>query len=275
MKLAVNYSPQSALLLEQNKVKFDLFKCPDWPELVESALAIHPVYVHFTLATRSRRLEQADWEKITQYLKITQTQYVNLHLMSESSLDYRDHAAVRRCLQLIIDEIKRIGDRFGPEHVIIENIPFSPSSHDHLRPVVDPENISEISSRTGCRLLLDVCHAAITAATLQITPQNYMQMLPVNRLAELHITGQTVENGQPTDHRAMNIEDWQLLEWVLEQVKTKRWTEPDILAYEYGGFGKIFEPFSDPDVMLHQIPHLYKLINPVLRDPRKDDIGGN
>ena len=49
MNFAINYSPQAGELLKQGKIEINLFKCPDWPELIQEASALAPVYVHFPL----------------------------------------------------------------------------------------------------------------------------------------------------------------------------------------------------------------------------------
>jgi uncharacterized protein (UPF0276 family) len=220
----------------------------------------HLTYVHFSLATCTPRLVQTDWSRIVHFMELTGTQNVNLHLLTESTLDIHDPAQVRRSLQRVKDDVSSLVDRFGPDHVIIENTPMTLTGRDYLRPVIDPDTISAITTQTGCRLLLDVSHACITCATLRMDPRQYLQKLPVHRLAELHITGLAVEDGQLTDHRAMREEDWPLLDWVFDQVRTGAWAAPGIVAFEYSGFGKVFEPFSDPAVLQTQVPRLFEMV---------------
>jgi uncharacterized protein (UPF0276 family) len=260
MKLAVNYSPQSSCLFEEGRIDLDLFKCPDWPELVDAALEEHSTYVHFSLGTCSPRLAQMDWSRVVHFMDLTGTQNVNLHLVTEPGLDYHDADRVKRSLQQVADDISSLVARFGPERVIVENTPLTLAGRDHLRPIVDPQAISALIAQTGCRLLLDVSHASITCATLGMDPRQYILGLPVQRLAEVHITGLAVEDGQLTDHRAMREEDWPLVEWVFEQIGSGAWAAPGILAFEYSGFGKVFEPFSDPSVLQTQVPRLYDMV---------------
>jgi len=261
MKLAVNYSPASSQLYKEKRITLDLFKCPDWPDMVNAALSEQCVYVHFRLSTGKPGLEQTDWQRITHFLELTGTQQVNLHLITDPSLNPDDPSEVKASIQKIIDQVSAVVDKFSPDKVIIENVPFFLRGHDHLRPIVDPETICNVVEQTGCMLLLDISHAIITSSTLGIDPKMYIQSLPVDRLAELHITGLANEDGQLVDHRAMRDEDWPILEWVLSQIKLGLWANPNILAFEYGGVGEIFSPHSDPLVLQMQVPRLFQLVH--------------
>jgi hypothetical protein len=263
MKLAVNYSPQSSQLFREGVIKLDLFKCPDWPDLVEAARKEQATYVHFSLATLTHNLAEANWQEISYLLALTGTQNINLHLLTEPTLDPDNPTETKNAIQRIIGLVNRVIDRFGPDRVILENTPMTIVGRDYMRPIVDPQAISYIIEKTGCRLLLDLSHAIISATTLEVEAFTYIQSLPVNRLAEVHITGLAIENGQLqlVDHRAMRAEDWRVLEWALAQIRSGGWSEPNIIAFEYSGFGKIFQPYSDPSVLKAQVPHLYRLVH--------------
>jgi uncharacterized protein len=261
MKLAVNYSPQSSKLYREGLIKLDLFKCPDWPDLVDAALKENSTYVHFSLATLANSLAEANWPEISRFLELTGTQNINLHLLSEPALDPTNAVQTKAAIQNIIDMIKRVIDRFSAERVILENTPMAKTGREYMRPIVDPQVISTIIEKSGCRLLLDLSHALISAVTLDMEPSSYIQNLPVNRLAEVHITGTVLENGQLVDHRAMQADDWPMLEWALAQIRSGGWAEPKIVAFEYSGFGKIFQPYSDPVVLEAQVPQLFRLIH--------------
>ena len=262
MKLAVNYSPQSSQLCREGVIKLDLFKCPDWPELVEAALKEQAAYIHFSLATLTHNLADANWQEVSHFLALTVTQNINLHLLTEPTLDPDDLAQTKNAILQIIGLVNRVIDRFGPVRVVLENTPMPVVGRDYMRPIVDTQAISYIIEKTGCRLLLDLSHAIISAATLEVEAFSYIQSLPFNRLAEVHITGMRIENGQLVDHRAMRAEDWPVLECALAQIRSGCWSEPNIIAFEYGGFGKIFQPYSDPAVLEAQVPQMYRLVHP-------------
>ncbi|HLV36123.1 MAG TPA: hypothetical protein VKY59_13445, partial [Spirillospora sp.] len=58
MKFALNYSPQAAELLRAGDIDIDLFKCPDWPHLIEQARQQRPVYIHFPLVAGQHNIDQ-------------------------------------------------------------------------------------------------------------------------------------------------------------------------------------------------------------------------
>ncbi len=49
MLFSINYSTQAAVLFQQDRLKIDRFKCPDWPDLIDEASEYCPPAVHFNL----------------------------------------------------------------------------------------------------------------------------------------------------------------------------------------------------------------------------------
>ena len=49
MQLAINYSLQALELRNEGRIRFDRFKCADWPDMIADARRHAPVYVHFPL----------------------------------------------------------------------------------------------------------------------------------------------------------------------------------------------------------------------------------
>ena len=93
MKLAINYSPQAAFLLTQQKIELDLFKCPSAsesvvreyvPTLLQDASASRPIYLHFPLHTSNGSVKAANWNEIEEALDQTGTPYVNVHLQAQT-----------------------------------------------------------------------------------------------------------------------------------------------------------------------------------------------
>ncbi len=95
MKLAVNYSPQAAELLQTGQIVFDLFKTPNWHDMVSDAATILPVYIHFDLVGDGR-LSNVDWSVVDDFLARTGTEMVNLHVVSMPDLDPCNHIQVDR-----------------------------------------------------------------------------------------------------------------------------------------------------------------------------------
>jgi len=260
MKLAVNYSPEAAGLLEQGKIEFDLFKCPPWPEMIATAVALMPTYVHFDLAVGDGSFERVDWNLIDRILEETSTGQVNFHLLTDPILNLDDPASVKENINQALSEVLQTTKRYGPERVIVENIPLPISGKNHLRPAVTPDVFQRLVAETGCGLLLDVSHARITARTLKIPEQDYLSSLPVKSIREMHITGLGLHNGELHDHLELTLDDWSSLEWVLGQIRTGNWSRPDIVAFEYGGTGESFRWRSEERVLANQVPVIYSLL---------------
>jgi len=80
MKFALNYSPQAADLLRAGDIEIDLFKCPDWPDLVAEARSLRPVYIHYPLVAGQGNVESVGLETIADWRSKTASRYVNTHI---------------------------------------------------------------------------------------------------------------------------------------------------------------------------------------------------
>jgi uncharacterized protein (UPF0276 family) len=261
MKLAVNYSPQAAELLQTDQIQFDLFKTPNWHNMVEEAVEIMPVYVHFDLCVGDGQLSQVDWAEVEDFLSSTGTSIVNLHVVSSPDLNPCDQGQVESKLDKIVEEVSSVCKRFGPERVITENIPLPLSGKEYLRPVTMPTFFQRLVTETGCGMLLDLAHAAITAKTMQTDPFNFFSEFPVRRLKEIHVNGLGMHEGAIHDHMEMMDRDWNLFETAIDHIKMGDWRTPEIVAFEYGGTGIPFAWRSETRVLLEQVPRLIKLVH--------------
>ncbi|MBO8157135.1 MAG: DUF692 family protein [Bacillaceae bacterium] len=267
MKFAVNYSHQAIDLLVQEAIDVDLIKCPEFDEDFITKVSQHrPVYMHFGLATGLNNIEQYNWNKVKSLKKVTNTPYVNLHLMAFSEdydgipVDTTEPKHVRLIKEQVIADVKKIANRFGSENVILENVVYRGSEGHILRPIIDPEIITEIVEETGCGLLLDLAHAQLTTKYLDMDVYDYVSMMPVDHLRELHITGIQHDGNRYRDSMPMTHDDWNLAEWAITNIKRGDWPEPWAVAFEYGGVGSKFEWRSDPKVLAEQVPRLRDLL---------------
>jgi hypothetical protein len=62
------------------------------------------------------------------------------------------------------------------------------------------------------------------------------------------------------DHVSIQESDWHWLDWVLDRVHSGECGAPKLLAFEYGGVGEPFEWRSSAEVIIEQVPMLYKHI---------------
>ena len=269
MKLAINYSPASAKLYRQGAITIDAFKVPDWPNLVDEASMICAPAVHFSLQAGTGTLAHTDWKLIDRLLAATATPYVNLHLEAHTQdypgvpADTIDPDQTNQVFENLLQDIRVVVNRYGPERVIAENIPYHGKHGEHVRPCVEPAIINRLLEQTNCGLLLDISHARISAHTLGLSDQEYLNQLPTQRIREMHIAGvHWLPDGGLQDHLAMLEDDWRLLDWVLEQIKNKAWGQPWMLAFEYGGVGSVFAWRSDADIIADQVPRLYAKVHP-------------
>src|SRR4030065_2916028 len=127
MELAINYPPAAAKLVNKKDLPIDRFKCPDWPWMVEEALRLKPVAVHFTLSAGSGKLHEPDWELVERVMEQTGTPYVNMHIdplqkdFPGIPLDTRDPAHVQLVTERLVQDVGAAVERFGADKVISEN----------------------------------------------------------------------------------------------------------------------------------------------------------
>ena len=269
MRFAINYSPQAEKLWRDGHIQVDLFKCPDWPTLVEEVSAIHQLYVHCSLITWRGGLDNIVCNMLQRWLDQTETLVINTHF----ALAQSDFVASRVSPEAVVEQALRLlsplCERFGAENIVIENIPYPPGAwiDAPLAEVVDPAVITEVTRRSGCGLLLDIAHAIRACeGTGRKDIKAYLNALPVQALRELHVVGllpEPDEDGIRHDHFALTDDDWALTEWALAQIRAGAWRKPDTLAFEYGGIGKRFAWRSKAAVIAEQAPRLYQLAKSV------------
>lgn len=266
MRLAVNYSPQAARLLNEERIDLDLFKCPDWPDLIAEARIHRPVYIHFPLNAGDGSVANADWHLIESLLSSTATPYVNMHLIARSE-DWPDIPVASQAdehLQAVaehlIRDVRTVTNRFGADRVMVENVIYRGPTGAMLYAAIAPEVIAQVVQETGCGLLLDTAHAWITAHHLEIPAEKYIARLPVQHLKEMHVTGTGHDGNRWRDHMSMREEDFALVTWALDQIRAGAWAPPWAVSFEYGGIGPAFEWRSSADVLAAQVPRLLALV---------------
>jgi uncharacterized protein (UPF0276 family) len=297
MEFAVNYSPQAAELLAQGKITFDRFKLPAWLDVIATAKALHPVYVHFPLRvgmgtgdaldTETRQLP--DWGKFEAILKDTNTPFINVHIAPITSdypdipSDTSDPAHTERLLEAVVRDVEGVARRFGAERVIIENDYYAPGKY--FRATCTAEFVRRVIEATGCGLLLDIGHARLAARELGVDARDYLGAMPVQRIGEIHLAGIQVfdEHWQETlrqagiaaetinqfagrwqDHLPMTEDDWAFYGWTIEQLRSGAWQKPRMFSLEYGGVGALWQAITDADVLARDIPRLRGMLEEVL-----------
>jgi uncharacterized protein (UPF0276 family) len=294
MKLAVNYSPILAQLVEDGAVTIDVFKCPAWESVVSVAEQLLPTYVHLPLivgkglgtAWNSEKKAVVAWDEVDRWLERTDTPYVNLHL--ETTL--RDYPQIPRnserpdhiefLVERALADIAPVVERYGKEQVMVENL-FD-DRLTYLRPTYLPEFIRMVIEEAGCGMLLDVSHARLAAERLNMDYAEYFAGLPTYAVRELHLTGiQTITMStilalhnsdldndtiaqfeekylhQRLDHLPMTPDDWKFWEWAMGEVRRGVWGTPWCVGYEVGGVGALWEYVANIAEFEVQISRLY------------------
>ncbi len=270
MRFAINYSPQAEQLWREGRIKIDVFKCPDWVDLVARVSQNHRVYVHCALFAGRGLNAGVDIGLLRHWLQATETVAINTHLAALAS-EFAQPGAVspEAVIKRAVHDVELLGAHFGNENIMVENVPYPDGyfGDSLLAEVVDPAVVSEIIRRTGCGFLLDIAHAIRACeGTNRADVKAYMDAMPVSALRELHVVGMAPEpdeRGVRRDHLPMTEADWRMAEWALGRIRSGRWQKPHTLAFEYGGIGEKFAWRSDATVIAEQAPRLYDLAHSV------------
>ena len=265
-RLAVNYSPALSGLVVRGAVSVDAYKVPDWDDLIATATATGPCYVHFPAELGATRLG-VDLARVAELMRATGTPHLNAHLVP-SRERFPDVAVgdvgpeARRCVAaVLIADVEALAEAAGAENVIVENVPYRGEEHGLLRAGVDPRVVTEVVEATGCGLLLDLSHALLTAHELGMGLWEYVDALPTHALRELHVSGVQEVEGRLRDHLPLTPDDVEAVRGVVARVRAGAWPAPETVAFEYGGVGPVFEWRTDPGVLAEQVPLLRELLN--------------
>jgi len=263
-RLAANSSPALAALVEDGSVRIDLYKVPDWDDLIAAARLSGDCYVHFPADLGATRLG-VDLGRVASLRADTGTRYVNGHLVPSRerfpAVAVGDVSAEARktVVDVLVEDVLRLAEAATAEEVIVENVPYRGEDRGLLRAGVDPRVIAEVVEATGCGLLLDLSHAYLTAHALGIDLWEYVDALPTHALRELHVSGVQPFEGALRDHLPLTEADVTAVRGVLARVRAGAWPAPETVAFEYGGVGPVFDWRTDPGVLAEQLPLLHEL----------------
>ncbi len=266
--LALNYSQEAVSLLAQKRIDLDLFKCPDWPDLVAQAQSCLPTHVHFGLNAGTGQIPNVDFKLVEDLLSRTTTRNVNIHISPDRaqfkgvSPNDTKPASIEAVADVLLQDIGRVVQRFGKDRVIIENMPWWGGLEvDYMRAAAETSVLTMLVNETGCGLLLDIAHARITSMHLRIPFRDYIAQLPVRSLREMHITGLSMVEGRMRDHFPLEEAAWDSFSWAIDQISQGRWARPWMVAFEYGGV-RLLPPFApEPSVLLEQVPRLMQMVH--------------
>jgi len=133
-------------------------------------------------------------------------------------LPYNDES-----LRTLVEHISIVQDTFGRPY-LLEN----PSSYVGFGSsmMTEPEFLSALVARTGCRLLCDVSNVYLSAHNMGFDAHAYIDALPVDAIAELHLGGFEAEDEEGTAGQTVFVDthgtpvadgSWQLYEYAVSR----------------------------------------------------------
>ena len=96
----------------------------------------------------------------------------------------------RATLQRVCRHIDQVQETLGVR-MLLEN----PSTYVQIESssMIEAEFLREVSTRTGCGLLLDVNNVYVSATNHGFDPMSYIAQFPAEQVGEIHLAGHTVD----------------------------------------------------------------------------------
>lgn len=124
----------------------------------------------------------------------------------------------------IIENIDYVRKNFFDGEILLENLDYMPldlskGSYEH---VCNPEFIKMVLEETGCSMLLDIGHAAVSSKNYGYDDaMEYLNKLPLEKVIEIHMSGSGIEDGVARDsHHPINMKGQREIECLEELLKT-------------------------------------------------------
>lgn len=187
-------------------------------------MLLHNVLYNWSLTHPDGLLHQGAAALIQPRLRQTGSPWLSLHLgFSAAEVDFHDEAIYalsptqppetifERSVRVLADVNALIN-----VPLLLENMDYNPTGA--YESICQPDFISRVLQTSGAGLLLDVAHARVSAAAFNIPVEDYLRQLPLERVRQIHINHPGWRDGRRVDsHEALQDEDYDLLQWVLEQ----------------------------------------------------------
>lgn len=137
-------------------------------------------------------------------------------------------------LSYVADRVRAVQDALG-RRIALEN-PSTYLAHRESR-LDEAEFLRELAERSDCLLLLDVNNVYVSSRNLGFDAQRYIETLPANRIAQIHLAGFTDLGTYLFDTHSAPVHDavWDLYRFTLARtgrVSTLVEWDADIPSYE-------------------------------------------
>lgn len=253
MELSVNYSEEVKELVEEGKINFidylKLFSINGDLSPFDYCVSKGKVLFHGLIGdgsniARKDFLENRDWELQKKYFVESQIPFVSFHIsLGYKNVEFEDEASTIETIKRNVDGIRKLFDY----DVLLENMPLGKEDSQFFF-LARPEFISRVIKETNTYFLLDIAHARAAAYALDISYEQYIKGLPLDRLMEIHLSGCNLrDDGQEVpNHDKMNEEDYEILNYLLEECKNLK-----VVTLEYGPYdiytGKSYMRYGSVD----------------------------
>ena len=303
MQIGVNYLLEARELFEEGKIDYiDYFKlyslnsdlsAMEWCAENRPFVMFHGMCGGASSIGNVDFMKEIDIEKTKEMLKISKVPYISAHICTKNKNQTQEET-----IEAIKKNIKELREVFGKE-VVLENIPYR-EHYNHCVYLIDPEQISKIVHENNIGFLFDISHARKAADYFNMTLEEYVEKLPMDRVVEFHVAGmynvpdiskeeiktqftkrqiEFLESmlqrlGKRADHHGkLNEEDYDFIKKAIPKYKNTL----KYITLEYGSYNNkaLFEdeaftyPLADfnsskPEIkeeVLEQLNRLYEIIN--------------
>ena len=235
MKLCINYLEEVRELIEEGKIDFidyiKLFSINGDLSPFDWCITKKDVMFHGFIGETGSNIadknffENRDKEKQKEYFEKSNTPYISMHINAMQEPIPNEEEA----LMVIKENVNRLRKEFGRE-IILENVPAF-RNREEYNFYANPDFISKVIEETKCGFLFDIGHARAAAEVLDISFENYVERLPMDKLIEIHLAGcmKKIDGDLAPNHSKMNEEDYIFLENLLKTNKTLQ-----VVTLEYG-----------------------------------------
>ncbi|MBS0271195.1 MAG: DUF692 domain-containing protein [Proteobacteria bacterium] len=122
----------------------------------------------------------------------------------------------KESLKVMSDHIREAQD-FLSRPLLIEN----PSSYLYFpkNEFSEPQFLTELVKKTGCKLLLDVNNIYVSSHNNQFDPNAYLEELPLNCIEEIHLAGHNRDHKFYIDNHGCHVQEevWELYKKTLKR----------------------------------------------------------
>ncbi len=239
IQLTANLSDPLLELIRSNEAPIDGVEVGPWFSVQQirayrQTLPELPFFFHGGDLIERVGMIPGTMSKIAAYLRATKSPWLSMHITMW--LPGMVWLMLRRGWRMPLPDPQRATRRFVRQvkrlahstqvPVILENT--EPLPFDGYDFKVRAERITQVIEETGCGLVLDTGHARVSAAALKIDVYDYVSSLPLDRVAQVHVSGPRMRDGRLVDvHEPMQETDYALLDFVLAR------THPQVLTLEY------------------------------------------